>query len=284
MADPRFRPFVIPPTHPARRQLQAAWDLYLAIGQEQPLVGEGPIVHIVTSQMARVWRLYRSALSLAADGFGPEAELLARPMYETNLTTFWAARHPDEAADRFDLHLDYLYHLAQEAMPDGQEVVPMVAEERARAVKLFGKYGELPWSGKNVRQLDAEFQMFHGSGSTKPQPFEGFLGGVYRWLNWSLHASPMSLLRTTTVTSENRIFNVVPDELDVGDAIKYASDQAMFSMMIMALVNRDVPSPKLKRCIFEVWRSINPTSYVTGRNDPCPCGSGEKYKMCHLYR
>ena len=27
-----------------------------------------------------------------------------------------------------------------------------------------------------------------------------------------------------------------------------------------------------------LWRSLYPK---VGRNDPCPCGSGKKYKKCH---
>jgi uncharacterized protein len=37
----------------------------------------------------------------------------------------------------------------------------------------------------------------------------------------------------------------------------------------------------------EVWRSMGPRiapvrkAPEPGRNDPCPCGSGKKYKKCH---
>ena len=40
--------------------------------------------------------------------------------------------------------------------------------------------------------------------------------------------------------------------------------------------------------IFDVeGRRINAKPYVresrkTGRNEPCPCGSGKKYKKCHM--
>jgi uncharacterized protein YecA (UPF0149 family) len=28
-------------------------------------------------------------------------------------------------------------------------------------------------------------------------------------------------------------------------------------------------------------KNLNTTSAEIGRNDPCPCGSGKKYKKCH---
>ncbi|MEW6094070.1 MAG: SEC-C metal-binding domain-containing protein [Chloroflexota bacterium] len=30
--------------------------------------------------------------------------------------------------------------------------------------------------------------------------------------------------------------------------------------------------------------SVRPRKKKAGRNDPCPCGSGRKYKKCCLYR
>jgi uncharacterized protein len=37
----------------------------------------------------------------------------------------------------------------------------------------------------------------------------------------------------------------------------------------------------------QLWKSLGPRTEavrkapVPGRNDPCPCGSGKKYKKCH---
>jgi len=39
--------------------------------------------------------------------------------------------------------------------------------------------------------------------------------------------------------------------------------------------------------LFDVWRSLGPRVETVrkdssvGRNDACPCGSGQKYKKCH---
>ena len=30
----------------------------------------------------------------------------------------------------------------------------------------------------------------------------------------------------------------------------------------------------------EAWRRMNPPLYRCGRNQPCPCGSGRKFKAC----
>jgi len=37
-----------------------------------------------------------------------------------------------------------------------------------------------------------------------------------------------------------------------------------------------------RRAIAKQWRASGmATSQKIGRNDPCPCGSGKKYKNCH---
>jgi uncharacterized protein len=59
-------------------------------------------------------------------------------------------------------------------------------------------------------------------------------------------------------------------------------------------VDRDVPLANLDEaidelvgCVLEVSEIVRPRKPVTrtspkvGRNDPCPCGSGRKYKQCH---
>lgn len=56
--DSRFRPFIVPPNHPARPHLDAGRHLYLALGPETPPGGTERFEHIVMSILGRVWRLY----------------------------------------------------------------------------------------------------------------------------------------------------------------------------------------------------------------------------------
>jgi hypothetical protein len=275
--DERFRPFVVPRRHPARRQLEAGWEMYLAIGQEAQETGTERIRHIVFSLLVRVWRLYRAALALAADGFGPESESMSRAMYEANLTAFWAASNPAEAVERFNLHIDFISHLQHEAQPTDELVAPMDAVARNQAIKWFGRYGELPWSGRRVRELDADLRS-----AIETAPLDGYVDTIHRWLNWSLHGSPMNLFRGVDHTSASRIFYVAPHEKDIADALTFGGSQVILSIAIMSLFNMTTPSQNLTKRIFEVWRSCNPAAYETGRNDPCPCGSGKKYRQGHL--
>ncbi len=45
--------------------------------------------------------------------------------------------------------------------------------------------------------------------------------------------------------------------------------------------------PEDRRYMVEMGHHPTPVQRATGtvgRNDPCPCGSGQKFKRCHLWR
>jgi len=45
----------------------------------------------------------------------------------------------------------------------------------------------------------------------------------------------------------------------------------------------DVPSPraaKVVKCVYQEPLDVSPSGTRAGRNDPCPCGSGRKFKRC----
>lgn len=48
------------------------------------------------------------------------------------------------------------------------------------------------------------------------------------------------------------------------------------------------PDPKVKHCPdhWMTWKTEVRTkdTMKAGRNDPCPCGSGKKFKRCHLLK
>jgi uncharacterized protein YecA (UPF0149 family) len=49
--------------------------------------------------------------------------------------------------------------------------------------------------------------------------------------------------------------------------------------MVLVLNNMNITNQSSKKN--EDENLNNPTPKKIGRNDPCPCGSGKKYKQCH---
>ena len=60
-----------------------------------------------------------------------------------------------------------------------------------------------------------------------------------------------------------------PRKLDVPDE----EEQALFREMVKEVTKRLRPDL--------VSEPTTPVQRQVGRNDPCPCGSGRKYKRCH---
>lgn len=78
------------------------------------------------------------------------------------------------------------------------------------------------------------------------------------------------------------------DIISMGDlAITNVAGQTMFSFRIPSIKRVDftkdeVRQPASSTSIIKPALTVNPNPFQgTGRNTPCPCGSGKKYKHCH---
>ena len=148
---------------------------------------------------------------------------------------------------------------------------------------MFGKYGERPWHGRKLVDLDRDFVAMLASIDPATHML-GYFQGLHRWLNWSVHGSPLNLFRGTQHDEDHRYFVIAPAEVDLADALGNAADQMLIGIMLHCMGASEPFPPALEERAFEIWRSRLPAAYTAGRNDPCPCGSGKKYKACHLFR
>ncbi|MGD0337140.1 MAG: SEC-C metal-binding domain-containing protein, partial [Candidatus Omnitrophota bacterium] len=69
------------------------------------------------------------------------------------------------------------------------------------------------------------------------------------------------------------VFSSVPQELSHPEAVKFEKKEEAESVGYS-----DAPAPAEEAASPKPFRSDHPK---VGRNDPCPCGSGKKYKKCH---
>jgi len=113
---------------------------------------------------------------------------------------------------------------------------------------------------------------------------EGFMNGLAAFpaLLDRLQADDAS---TVALSGILRHLPADPDEANV-DSREFARDRAAF--------DRDVPLADLDQAIDELVAAVLDVADITrprrpaeratpkvGRNDPCPCGSGRKFKQCH---
>lgn len=113
------------------------------------------------------------------------------------------------------------------------------------------------------------------------------LGFMFVVENWSEEWAPVRDRETAEWIDEalDRIVALTEDDtgkpsvnLHVEDGPPSVSDERLntFGAAIWAVYD-----------LHQIWRSLGPRSEpvrqapTPGRNDPCPCGSGQKYKKCH---
>ena len=59
---------------------------------------------VIAAESARSLKTYRASLDGAPGGFGPQAAMLNRALFEGMATACWACANPDLAAERFNQH------------------------------------------------------------------------------------------------------------------------------------------------------------------------------------
>ena len=268
---------MIPDAHPAKDALHAGWALYLHVGKQfTGSPADQQLNRVVLPQLVRIWRLYRCVLSLVADGFGPEAESHVRSMQELNASTCWALYNRDVAIERFNLHLKFALHVHQ---PEDCEALP--EEDRRVAAKLFGKYSEKSWTGCSDQALADSLDEFRAAVDA---PIAGGIHGpLRRWYSWTIHGTPLTLLRNqTTSAPEGLRLTVGPSESALVDALREAGNQMLLSISLALVYWQQSLTPDLTTKMFDLWCVDVPAARTAERNDPCPCGSGVKFKKCHM--
>jgi preprotein translocase subunit SecA len=63
--------------------------------------------------------------------------------------------------------------------------------------------------------------------------------------------------------------------------LEQAKDQLSSASSDMEGQETNSPSPAKKPIAHSPRITRQPSKLKVGRNDPCPCGSGKKYKQCH---
>jgi len=112
----------------------------------------------------------------------------------------------------------------------------------------------------------------------------GFLQALSRFPSLQARAESDEDLASTMI-GILRHLPLVPDA-DSEELEDFAREQADINRE-MPLADLDDAIDELVACVLDIAEITRPNRPVTrdapkvGRNDPCPCGSGRKYKVCH---
>lgn len=119
---------------------------------------------IILAEGARATKTFGGVLRLAAGGFGPQASMLDRSLFEGMAIAHWAQANPERAVELFKKHgrhSELLWGDAfEKADPAGPRTIDAgTEEERQELGALFGKYGTSLWTGhRSLRDLLPEIE------------------------------------------------------------------------------------------------------------------------------
>jgi hypothetical protein len=110
---------------------------------------------IIVMELSRSRKSYEARVDLARRGFGEQAAMINRSLFEGMAVAHWVHSHESEAMDRFNraarLH-DHLYieRVRNAGWLDKEETAsfkPLDKDDLRALQKDFGKYGEFMWTG-----------------------------------------------------------------------------------------------------------------------------------------
>lgn len=290
-----FRPLELPSVdlpYPFRRELAACIELLHFAKQKlhnTKLNFRDTTSEVVGIHYVRAANTYEAILHLALDGFGAQAELLIRPLFELALTAAWASRNPAVTEKRYNLHRRYAFSLwiAEREQSgiynhvESQEILSPA--EKKEAIRLFGAHAERSWTGKSLRVMARELRSQHDPNDGGLVHWEASLNIVLPYINWAMHSTGIGNLRA--ISHENRIAFLTsgPSRADIRDSLSVAWwVYALALETFISHFNLEF-SNELRPVEFRVWASFKDPDLIHNLTDtdPCPCKSGVAFGQCH---
>ena len=301
------------PTHNVHMQIKEAQDHVLGEHGDQLAACEELLDHVLgllspwrgralekstdgllAALFARTTNTFWSAVELGRSGFGEQAAMLNRSLFEDMVDLHWIVDNPDIAIERYDQHNNHASMLLADALRKhprffpADELPAFNPDDRRELDKLFGPYGQRSWTCESLHDRVTSIEHHWGDREEDLEHLRFFRDIVHRENNQLLHVSAHSLNQVVRRTG--------PSEgglaLKLGPGGEYL-DRAFFAAFwiygqSVALILEEFAFADAEE-FGELFSDLMTRFYVlpddeirsVGRNDPCPCGSGEKFKRCH---
>ncbi len=256
---------------------------------------------IIAFSAVRETTTFQATLRLVEIGFGRQAMMLNRSTFEGMAVVCWVAANRQEAVDRFDKANEFEIHLMREkvvtSQPDAQvsDSGKLDPERVAECERLFGKNNQRRWTGHDslwalVKDIEGRWE------DAERQALGLYLKYEHERNNKELHPSASALFASVSdplarqdgrpgmsvrigpgsdeletaflglFFIQQNLLRLLAEEFDLGlDALAELGDCVAKNQYAFAVIDQA-------------------TARETGRNDPCPCRSGKKFKDCHWSR
>lgn len=180
---------------------------------------------------ARSYRTYLVVVHLCKCGYGQQASMLNRTLFEDMISAHWAVKHPKAAERRMAEHDQYTATLRAEqyakhgiSYAAGKGLPTYTQKQRARLDRRYRR-GSSGWTGKSLPAMLRDVE------SMWTEPDRRLLNQMHdiahRAHNTLLHHSATSLSLGVTVTTDDEgndtvTFNVGPTRDFIGSALGFA--------------------------------------------------------------
>jgi hypothetical protein len=156
---------------------------------------------------ARSTLTYRAIMQLCRGGYGEQADMLNRSLFEDMAAAHWISLHRDEAVERIDQHHQHsrlLWNRVIERRPGLGEPVDLGLSDEtvAELDRMFGEHGHRPWTGLNMFDLVSEIEQLWLDDQGREQLWR-FYDLAHRANNQKLHLTSFSLNRTVRARAED---------------------------------------------------------------------------------
>lgn len=248
---------------------------------------------IVAALFARSTNTYWSAIELAGMGFGEQALMLNRSLFEDMVDAHWVTVEPDLARERFEQHFRYSQMLLADAVAkhpeffDYEDIPTLDQTDRPDLKGIFGDHGSKSWTGRDIHRKVNEIEHLWKDERDR-EVLQFFRRIIYRDSNQQLHPTAQGLNDLVRSSSATELaLKVGPGPEGIQRALWSAY---WISVQIVSLVFQHFAFPDefedrmhemVRRGQGSFQRLSEEDLRTTGRNDRCPCGSGLKFKRCH---
>jgi hypothetical protein len=184
----------------------ACRDLLALAWERKPVQSREPFHFLIQAIFARSTLTFRAIMQLSRGGYGEQADMLNRSLFEDMAAAHWISMHGEEAVERIEQHHQHsrvMWNRVLERRPGLAEPVNLGLDEEAvaRLDQLFGRHGTKPWLGLNMWDLVSEIEQLWRDDEGREQLWR-FYELAHRANNQKLHLSSFSLNRIVRAREE----------------------------------------------------------------------------------
>lgn len=188
-------------------EFEACRDLLALAWDRKPVgVGGEPFRALLLAVFARSTLTYRAIMHLCRGGYGEQADMLNRSLFEDMAAAHWISLHREEAVERIEQHHQHsrvLWNRVIERRPGLGDPVDLGLDDEtvAELDRIFGQHGTRPWLGLNMWDLVTEIEQLWPDDEGREQLWR-FYELAHRANNQKLHLSSFSLNRIVRAREE----------------------------------------------------------------------------------